>query len=273
MELKELMKSLGFTEYETKAYLALLREHPVTGYAVAKNSSVPRSKIYEVLNSLLDKGDIFISDGNPPLYRPLPVKEMIAKRKQAAETSLQDAERTLIKLEAAPTDAENIWNIKGRDAILRKVCECVSEAQTRIRLEVWAEDFPEIEAELKAAATRGVTVQIISYGAIEADFAEVWQHDDSERITEEYGARWIIFSGDDAQVVAGTVSLEEKNQAAWTKHPGLVMPITEVIVHDLYIAELLNAHRDTLEASFGKDLALLRKKFQMSPDFLAQFQG
>ena len=45
------------------------------------------------------------------------------------------------------------------------------------------------------------------------------------------------------------------------------MPITEVIIHDLYIAELMNAHRDVPEATFGKNLTELRRKFQMKMDF------
>ncbi len=46
----ETLKNLNFTEYEAKAYLALLEESPLTGYAVAKNSGVPRSRIYEILD-------------------------------------------------------------------------------------------------------------------------------------------------------------------------------------------------------------------------------
>ncbi len=32
----ETLKNLNFTEYEAKAYLTLLEESPLTGYAVAK---------------------------------------------------------------------------------------------------------------------------------------------------------------------------------------------------------------------------------------------
>lgn len=32
----DVLKNLNFTEYESKAYLALLEESPLTGYAVAK---------------------------------------------------------------------------------------------------------------------------------------------------------------------------------------------------------------------------------------------
>ena len=103
-------------------------------------------------------------------------------------------------------------------------------------------------------------------GVIITDYAEVYQHDMSDTITEEYGGRWIVLSVDGSQVLAGAVSLNEKSRAAWTMHSGLVMPITEVIVHDLYIAEIMKKHRDILEADFGKDLIELRHKFSVYPD-------
>ncbi|MDA4896313.1 TrmB family transcriptional regulator, partial [Streptomyces sp. MS2A] len=71
----DVLKNLNFTEYESKAYLALLEESPLTGYAVAKKSGVPRSKIYEVLESLVIRGDIFVSYGNTPQYIPVPAKD------------------------------------------------------------------------------------------------------------------------------------------------------------------------------------------------------
>ncbi len=83
----------------------------------------------------------------------------------------------------------------------------------------------------------------------------------AEQITREYGGRWVILSVDDAEIVAGIVSLEKESRAAWSRHPGLVMPITEQIKHDLYIAELLVTHRETLEASFGPGLVRLRERF------------
>lgn len=266
MEILDILKKLDFTEYEAKAYLALLSESPSTGYAVAKNSGVPRSKIYEVLESLTARGDVFVSLGNPPLYQALPAKELIAARKAKAEENFIAAEKSLEEFEHSSNDRENIWNITGHDAIIGKVCECIENAQIRILLEIWAEDFPKVSDKLKEAAERGVNITIISYGEIKVDFANIYPHDMSDEITSEYGGRWIVFSADDTQVVAGAVSLGDESRAAWTMHQGLVMPITEVVIHDLYIAEIMNAHRDILEKSFGKDLIELRKKFAVYPD-------
>jgi HTH-type transcriptional regulator, sugar sensing transcriptional regulator len=263
----ETLKSLNFTEYEAKAYLALLEDSPLTGYAVAKNSGVPRSKIYEVLESLVLRGDIFVSYGNTPQYIPVPAKELIRNRRLKAEETFEQAEKSLAKFEQSSNDRENIWNITGRTEILDKVKACISSAEKRILLEIWEEEFKELEFELRQAANKGVTVTIITYGEIESDFAYIYNHDMSREITEEYEGRWIVFSGDDAEVVAGIVSLDKDSRAAWTMHVGLVMPITEVMIHDLYLMEIMKKHREVLEESFGKNLIDLRHKFSIHPDF------
>lgn len=78
--------------------------------------------------------------------------------------------------------------------------------------------------------------------------------------------RWIVASADNSEVVAGIVSLGKDSRAAWTMHQGLVMPITEVMIHDLYIMEIMEKHRELLEESFGKNLIELRKKFSIYQD-------
>lgn len=262
----EILKNFNFTEYEAKAYIALLEESPLTGYAVAKNSGVPRSKIYEVLDSLAMRGDILISHGNTQQYVPIPAKELIKNRRMKAEENFKLAEKSLEQFNQSAKNRDNIWNITGHDEILSKVKECILSAKHRILIEVWREEFKELEKELKEAASKGILVTIIAYGEIECDFANVYLHDMSSEITEEYGGRWIVVSTDDAEVVAGIVSLHKDSRAAWTMHQGLVMPITEVMIHDLYIMEIMAKHRELLEESFGKNLINLRKKFSIYSD-------
>jgi sugar-specific transcriptional regulator TrmB len=263
----ETLKNLNFTEYEAKAYLTLLEESPLTGYAVAKNSGVPRSRVYEVLDSLSIRGDILVSPGNTPQYTPVPARELIKNRRRKAEENFELAEKSLAEFERSANDRENIWNITGRNEILDKVKDCILSAKKRILLEVWKEEFEELESELRQAAKRGVNVTIIAYGEIVSDFANVYLHYMGHEITEEYGGRWLVISGDDSEVVAGIVSLGKDSRAAWTRHVGLVMPITEVMIHDLYLMEIMEKHRELLEESFGENLVNLRHKFSIHPDF------
>jgi len=263
VELIALLRQMNFTEYEAKAYLALLEKSPLSGYAVALNSGIPRSKIYQVLGTLLSRGDIVASQEEVPLYSPIPYTELLSRRKRAAEQVFSEADSAFENYTISSRNRDGIWNISGHDAIRDKAIEIINAAQTRLLLEAWAEDINELKDALENAAGRGVLIQAVVYGDVDFSFAEIYQHDSSEEITEDYGGRWLIVSSDNREIVAGIVSLQQNSRAAWTLHPGLVMPITEVIIHDLYLMEILKEFRPLLENKFGVNLKQLRDKFSL----------
>jgi hypothetical protein len=47
---------LGLTQYEAKAYVALVRRDSSTAAQVSRLAGVPRQRIYDVLSSLAEKG-------------------------------------------------------------------------------------------------------------------------------------------------------------------------------------------------------------------------
>ena len=264
-DLLVLLKELGFTEYEAKAYLALLKGSPATAYAVARDSGVPRSKVYGVLEGMVGRGVVFVSHGEQTRYAPLAPRELVRTRRREAENVLSAAEEGLEgwdeREDGAPED-ERIWDIKGRREILSRLKELVGRAEERVLLQIWREDAPELEAELTKAAGHGVEVTVVAYGDPGYPFARVYLHDPGpEVITPEYGGRWIILSIDAREVVAGIVFPEDVARAAWSSHPGIVMPITEQVKHDLYVAEMLASDREALEERHGPSLERLREKF------------
>ncbi|NMB89043.1 MAG: TrmB family transcriptional regulator [Chloroflexi bacterium] len=261
-DLPGLLTDLGFTEYEAKTYLALLRQSPLTGYAVARISGVPRSKIYEVLGSLAERGDVLVSYGEPIQYAPRPPQEMIESRRRVVAEQFSAAERGLEHFVDQKMPNDLIWDIRGREEILYRIREVIHRAGQQILLQVWEEDAPEIREALQEAAGRGVAIAVVAYGNPDFPFARVYSHEPgAEEITQEYGGRWMIVSIDGHEIVAGVVSMGKDSRAAWSSHLGIVMPITEQIKHDLYIAEMLLKHRDVLEASFGPALRDLRTRF------------
>ena len=259
------LQELGFSEYEAKCYLALLGEQSQTGYSVARVSGVPRSKVYEVLEGMVDRGVVIANYGEPTQYAPLSPQELIALRRRETEQSINLAEEGLKHFAASGVNRDLIWDIKGRSEILDRLREVIGRTKRLLLLQLWAEDAPELRDALADAAKRGVEIVIIAYDDPQLAFAQVYLHEPgAEEVTREHGGRWIILSADASEVVAGIVSLGHESRAAWTAHPGLVMPITEEIKHDLYIAELLAAHRDVLEASFGPGLKKLRDRLATS---------
>ena len=261
-ELVGSLRDLGFTEYEAKAYLALLDDSPVSGYRVAQNSGVPRAKVYEVLGGLVRRGAVYANYSDPVHYAPMPPKELVAGRRREMEGAIEAAEKNLESYAERSASREVIWDITGHDEILRRAGEVASRAQKSILAEVWQEDAPEIKAALESAAGRGVEVAVVAYGDPDYPFATVYPHDLVDEVTRGLGARWIVVSSDTREVVAGIVSLGAESRAAWTSHPGLVVPTTELVKHDIYVQEMLDAHRDVLEASFGPGLVNLRDRLK-----------
>ena len=261
-DILNLLIHIGFTEYEAKAYLALLQQSPLTGYAIARISGVPRSKIYEVLGAMSERGDVLVSYGEPVQYAPKQPQELIASRRRTIEQRLAAAEKGLEDFLGKNTPTDLIWDIRGRDEILSRLREVIGRAKKQILLQIWEEDAPEIRETLLLAAQRGVVITVVAYGNPDFPFARIYAHEPGvEEITDEYGGRWIILSIDGQEIVAGIVSLGKESRAAWSSHVGIVMPITEQIKHDLYIAEMLNNHREVLEANFGRALRNLRQQF------------
>lgn len=264
--LSQLLAHLGFTEYEAKAYLALLQQSPLSGYAVARASGVPRSKVYEVLAGLAARGDVLVSHGEPVQYAPKPPGELIASRRQSAERQFADAEEGLERFWNHQTPKELMWDIRGREEIFFRLREVMGRAREQLLLQIWEEDVPEVRDALQAAAERGVVVSVVAYGAPDLPFARVYSHEPGvAEITQLYGGRWVLVSIDWQEIVGGIVSLGKDSRAAWSAHLAIAMPITEQIKHDLYIAVMLREHRDVLEAAYGPALRDLRAQFGPSP--------
>ncbi len=261
-DISKMLTNLGFTEYEAKAYLALLRQSPLTGYAISRDSGVPRSKIYEVLGSLVSRGDVLVSHGEPIQYAPKPPAELVESRRQSVQKQLDEAEKGLEQFTNQKTPKDLIWDIRGRDEIFYRLREVIGRAKQQLLVQIWEEDVVEIRDTLARAAERGVAISIVAYGKPDLPFAQVHLHEPgAAEITEEFGGRWVIISIDGREIVTGIVSMGKESRAAWSAHLGIVMPITEQIKHDIYIAIMLNKHREILEASFGPALRDLRQQF------------
>ena len=84
-----LLQQLGFSEYEARAYLALLQRNPLNGYELAKVSGLPRANVYAVLQKLEDRGAVVRLDmPSGARYAPVTPTELtqrIASRCQDAQ--------------------------------------------------------------------------------------------------------------------------------------------------------------------------------------------
>ena len=91
----EKLQQVGLTEYEAKAYLALLNTHLNTATQVSEKSGVPRTKIYSVLEALKDKGWVRVYSGVPLLFKAVAPRAVFEKVKGDLERFLESVQATL----------------------------------------------------------------------------------------------------------------------------------------------------------------------------------
>ena len=71
------MMQLGFTNYEARTYLGLLKLSPATGYEISQLAHVPRSVVYSVLKQLESRGIVISIHDKPRRYIPLAPESMM----------------------------------------------------------------------------------------------------------------------------------------------------------------------------------------------------
>lgn len=244
-----LMQSIGFTQYESQVYLALLKQSNVTGYELAKLSGVPASKIYSILNRLLDKEIIQAIDAEPKRYIPQPPDEILSRMRSDYSTAfdmLDDKLEHIYAEEATP--GNHIWNVSGREVIIRKVIDFVNECTGHMYLSVWDEELDEISDAVLKARDRGVKITVVHFGNKLLGIEKEYKHGREHSIRVERGGRRIALIIDDKKVILAHFSENGSSNAAWTVNKGLVLLAKDYIIHDIYSIRIVQKYgEDALE--------------------------
>ncbi len=127
MEIVERLKRLGLTEYEAKAYLSLLNDHLNSAAKLSKKSGVPRTKIYETLESLEAKGWIRIYSGVPLLFRAVDPRNVLEKIKKEQDELLNGIG---MELSAEAFEMKDKYIILKMDIGLEGLKEEIAKAKT-----------------------------------------------------------------------------------------------------------------------------------------------
>lgn len=229
------LQHLNFSQYESMAYLALLKQSEVTGYELAKNSGIPDSKIYAVLNKLIEKDVILALDSEPVKYTPIPPDDIISRMKGDylhTFDTLSEGLNDIYQNEQASD--QYIWNLNGRQEIMRRIIEFIDQAESSLYLSVWDEELAEIKETLDRANERGVKMSIVHYGNTHLGIGREYRHGREHQIRQQRGARRIALEVDEEKVVLAHFVDDGGSNALWTNNTGIVLLAKDYIIHDIY---------------------------------------
>jgi sugar-specific transcriptional regulator TrmB len=230
---------IGFSEYEAKAYVALLRESPVTGYQISKLSGVPRSMIYEVLGKLTARGAAMtLRKGDATKYAPVPAAEFLDQLLREQEGLIGSLKDDLTGL-ASASDLEYVWNIEGHENIIAKAREMIGQAESRVYLALVPATFPALRPALENAVGRGVRVVLYSTGELDLPGGHVVIARAAEETLGQARGLGLILVIDGEEVLIGEWLTATQARASWTSSPLLVFIAEHHLRTDLYLPRIL----------------------------------
>ena len=178
------LKDFGLNTYESKLWTALLSRGISTAGELSDIANVPRSRSYDVLESLEKKGFIVVKIGKPIKYIAVPPEEVLerVKKKISSEAekqnqvldTLKDSE-ILTELNLLHTQGIDLIDpsdlsgaIKGRTNIYNHLDLGVKKAEESITIMTTAEGLVRktdaLKSSLKKAADKGVKIKIATSG-------------------------------------------------------------------------------------------------------------
>ena len=250
MDIIEGLQKLGFTTYEAKTYKALVKEPNLTGYQVGKESGVPKSKVYEVLKDMVEKGYVVVTnEKNKKLYQPVPYQILLSRHQAEIDNTIAGLEEEFDNLEV---DAQEppLSTVRGRKNIIKRVKEMCNEAEENILIGGFSPDLKKVLSELQEAENKGVDLYLLQFGKEDLELRNQFFHKVSskqERQIEQYG-KWFTVVKDMDEVLLAQFR-QQGATALWTRNMAVVMTLSMWIQHDISYNVLLEKIGDQELAS------------------------
>ncbi|MBN2052162.1 TrmB family transcriptional regulator [Candidatus Woesearchaeota archaeon] len=176
------IKDFGLNSYEAKIWTALLSRGVSTAGELSDIAGVPRSRSYDILESLEKKGFIVMKIGKPIKYLALPPEEVVERVKKRITMQAQERTVNLEQLKGSellkelnllhnqgvdmvnPLDLTGV--IKGRNQIYNHLSTMIKNAKKSVVLMTTEEGLirkhKHFGKVLKKASEKGVSVKILS---------------------------------------------------------------------------------------------------------------
>jgi len=134
------LEEFGLSEYESRAYLTLLKHDSLTVSELAYHAQIPRTKAYAVVKTLVRKGLAELLDKKPVRCRALPPEETLQNLILLEEKRVKAMKKELAKLKQKyeevrkPTDIVDYkYQGVGANALATKVAEMIALSRASIR--------------------------------------------------------------------------------------------------------------------------------------------
>lgn len=226
--------ALGYSLNEGRAYAALLRAGPSTGYEVSQRAQVPRSAVYGALRRLVASGAARSLSGSPERFVAAPAEtviDLLRQRFDASTDRLTEAIRSLDVEDTAP----DAFSVHGYNRVIEEASRLLRSSESKVVVSGWPREFAHLSPALESAIARSRVKAYVfshaapppempgihfSYGLEEADLEAFWSHR-------------LFLVVDDQRTLVGSVEMSPSDNAVISQSPAIVELVTSQIGLDI----------------------------------------
>ncbi|MEM2341297.1 MAG: helix-turn-helix domain-containing protein [Candidatus Bathyarchaeia archaeon] len=234
-ETKMMLKEMGLTDYEIRAYLYLLSAGLSTASQISESANIPYSKIYEVLNSLERKGWIKSQEGRPRLYYPKSPREALEETRLRIEDKIRIWQKIVLSdlqpvyEKRGSKEKPDIWIFRSMPDAIAKIKEMLNNVKSEILVaapEIMMPLINVLSSMLKDMNTSRIKILIMLSSSIK-DSGDLMLLGEVRFRDEMFGGG-IIVDGREVMLILGEV---KPSIILWSNHLDLVRFAKEYFQH------------------------------------------
>ena len=157
------LEALGLTEYEARCFVALSELPHGTAREIGQVADIPRSRVYETMERLQDRGLVELHEAEPRAYQGVTVDTAMDLLRSEYDSYFDTVEQSLRQLEPSYKKSEQaVWALNTHEQVTGRAVDILDDAEEEVVLILLDEnllDNATIDA-LEAASDRGVTIHV-----------------------------------------------------------------------------------------------------------------
>jgi len=166
----DLLEKLGLTEYEAKTLSTLFKLKEAEAPNISRTAQVPKTRVYDVLEKLMEKNLIIEIKGRPKIYRAIEAQKVIDLLLMGKKSQLSELEReatelkeNLLTVNDKEEGGEKVMKVKDKQDFERILGQELLKASKTIQgLTEITDDHEIIHDALRRAKDKNVNIRLLN---------------------------------------------------------------------------------------------------------------
>ncbi|MEO6984893.1 MAG: helix-turn-helix domain-containing protein [Paralcaligenes sp.] len=196
------LQELGFTEYEARAYTALIDAGELSGYELAKESGIPRANVYAVLDKLLQRGAAQrLQHSGGQRYAAISPDQLLRGIETSQKRALLAAGQALAQ-RSGRSEPVAVFNLRDGE-LLAKAQQLIDACENTLLIAIQPQEASLLAEPLRMARERGVAIITLCLQACEHECGGCQGEIHRYQLAPVDGMRWLVLVADGGTTLIG----------------------------------------------------------------------